>query len=250
MKKIISVLTVFFILCISIAGCSSNELPSQTATSSSPAILSDNENPPLTAVSFAENEGTGIPQSYEELQDFIRPYPSVNYLGFEIIKRYSPEEAYEVTIDDSFLYAATLYDIHVTYDYINNQPLDIYTMLSSAGMPEEQLEGYPLYSEGDKLACFLPRFHPSVINYEFSELMFAVDDKSETPVGYHIGFDKIDFVDKNGNNIADDNFAATSVITSTANNPVIYTDMITMDALADFLREDWTARGYELDNTF
>lgn len=250
MKKFISCLTAFSILFLGLTGCSSNPNTLGTAASLSPAILSDNENPPLTAVSFAENESTGIPQSYEELQDFIKPYPAVNYLGFEIIKRYSPEEAYEATIDDSFLYGATLYDIHVTYDYINKQPLDIYTMLSSAGMPEEQLEGYPPYSEGEKLACFLPRFHPSVINYEFSELMFAVDDKGESPVGYHIGFDKIDFVDKNGNNIADDNFTATSVITSTTNNPVIYTDMIPIDTLSDFLRADWTARGYELDNTF
>lgn len=97
MKKVISILTASFILCINIAGCSS------TANISSD-ILSDNENPALIADSFAETEGTGIPQSYEELQDFIRPYPSVNYLGFEIIKRYSPEEAFEITNDDMFLY--------------------------------------------------------------------------------------------------------------------------------------------------
>ena len=213
-------------------------------------ILVNNANPPLTATSFIEMEGTGIPQSYEELQDFIRPYPSVNYLGFEIIKRYSAEEAFEITNDDIFLYGATLYDIHVTYDYINEQPLDIYTKLSSAGTPEEQFEGYPPYLEGDKFACFLPRFDPSVINYEFSELMFAIDDEVKTPIGYHIGFDKINFVDQEGISIADDNFTASSVITSTSNNPVTYTDMISMDNLTDFLKEDWTKRGYELNNSF
>ena len=242
MRKSVLTLTSCFALCVNLTGCSAPAFSSD--------MLTDNMNPPLTAVSFTETEGSGIPQSYEELQDFIRPYPSVNYLGFEIIKRYSAEEAFEITNDDIFLYGSTLYDIHVTYDYINKQPLDIHAKFSSAGTPEEQYEGYPPYSEGDKFACFLPRFQPDTINYEFSELMFAVDDIGETPVGYHIGFDKIDFVDKDGNNIADDNFTATSVITSTANNPVIYTDMITMDTLADFLREDWTARGYELDNTF
>jgi len=242
MKKIVLTLTACLALYISLTGCS--------ASTSDSDMLSDNTNPPLTAVSFAETEGTGIPQSYEELQDFIRPYSSVNYLGFEIIKRYSAEEAFEITNDDMFLYGATLYDIHVTYDYINAQQLDIYTKFSSAGTPEEQFEGYPPYLEGDKFACFLPRFDPNVINYEFSELMFAIDDVGETPIGYHIGFDKIDFMDKNGNNIADDKFTATSVIASTANNPVIYTDMIPMDTLTDFLIKDWTARGYELDNNF
>lgn len=94
---------------------------------------------------FIENEATGIPQSYEELQDFIRPYSNVNYLEYEIIKRYSPEEAFDITNDDMFLYGATLYDIHVVYDCINDQQLDLYTKLSSAGTVEEQFEGYHPY---------------------------------------------------------------------------------------------------------
>lgn len=242
MKKIVLTLSACLILCVSLTGCSTS--PSSTD------MLVGNQNPPLTAVSFAENEGTGIPQSYEELQDFIKPYPSVNYLGFEIIKRYSTEEAFEITNDDMFLYGATLYDIHVTYDYINDKQLDIYTKLSSAGTAEEQFEGYPPYSEGDKLACFLPRFDSSAINYEFAELTFAIDDEGKTPIGYHIGFDKIDFVNQDGTRIADEDFAAVSVITSTSNNPVIYTDMISMNVLSNFLREDWTGRGYELSDNF
>lgn len=240
MKKIVLTLAACLILCASLTGCST------PAPSSD--ILEDNENPHLTAVSFAENEGTGIPQSYEELQDFIRPYSSVNYLGYEITKRYSAEEAFEITNDDMFLYGATLYDIHVTYDYINNKQLDIHTKLSAAGTVEEQFEGYPPYSVGDKLACFLPRFNPDTVNYEFAELTFAIDDQGKSQTGYHIGFDRIDFIDKNGENIAHGNFSAVSVITSTSNNPVIYTDMISMDVLSDFLRQDWTDRGYELSN--
>ncbi len=258
MKKTVLALTFCLALYISLTGCSAALSPSDAlnsdnnsiSTSGSSAMLTDKADPPLTAASFAETEATGIPQSYEELQDYIRPYSSVNYLGFEIIKRYSAEEAFEVTNDDMFLYGATLYDIHVTYDYINDQQLDIYTRLSSAGTAEEQLEGYPPYSEGDKYACFLPQFDPNAVNYELAELTFAIDDEGQTPIGYHIGFDDIDFVNQDGNCIADDDFAASSVITSTSNNPVTYTDMIPMDTLSDFLRNDWTERGYELTNNF
>lgn len=258
MKKTALALTTCLALYISSTGCSaalssSDSLDTDNnsiSTSGSSTMLTDKVDPPFTAASFAENEATGIPQSYEELQDFIRPYSSVNYLGFEIIKRYSAEEAFEVTNDDMFLYGATLYDIHVTYDYINAQQLDIYTKLSSAGTVEEQLEGYPPYLEGDKFACFLPQFDPNAVNYEFPELMFAIDDEVQTPIGYHIGFDVIDFVNQDGTCIAEDSFAATSVITSTSNNPVTYTDMISMDTLSDFLRDDWTERGYELTNNF
>lgn len=228
---------------IMLTGCSSATSPGNT-----PDILTDNSEPQLTAISFVENEATGIPQSYEELQDFIKPYSSVNYLEYEIIKRYSPEEAFEITDDDMFLYGATLYDIHVIHDCINDRELDIYTKLSSAGTVEEQFKGFPPYLEGDRFACFLPQFDPDAVNYKFSELLFAIDDENEKPVGYHIGFDKIDFVNQNGNNIADENFTVSSVITSTSNNPVTYTDRIPLDTLSDFLREDWLERGYELSD--
>ena len=151
------ILTALLTLVITLTGCSSPTTSDilNSDYSSISHILTNNANPPLTAGSFIENEATGIPQSYEELQDFIRPYSSVNYLEYEIIKRYSSEEAFEITNDDMFLYGATLYDIHVVYDCINDQQLDIYTKLSSAGTVEEQFEGYPPYLEGDKFACNL-----------------------------------------------------------------------------------------------
>ncbi len=80
--------------------------------------------------------------------------------------------------------------------------------------------------------------------------MFAIDDETNTPIGYHIGFDDIDFVSQNGNDNADESFSETSVITSTSNNPVTYTDMVSIDILSNFLRNDWTERGYELINNF
>ena len=265
MKKA-SALTALLALCIGFTGCSSapassggsvvessdgslagSNSESGSAESNVSAILTDNENPPLTADSFSDNGGTGIPQSYEELQDFIRPFSEVNFLGFEVVRRYSPDEAYESTNDDIYLHGSTLYDVHVTYDYINAQPLDINTKLCSAGTAEIQQESFPPYSEGDKFACFLIQFDPDDVNVEFPELLFAVDDSAEPPVGYHVGFDVIDFVDKDGNSIGDSGFTATTVITTTLNNPVTYTDRIPMDALTDFLRNDWTERGYELN---
>ena len=164
----------------------------------------------------------------------------MNFLGFEVVRRYSPDEAYESTNDDIYLNGSTLYDVHVTYDYIS-------TKLCSAGTAEIQQESFPPYSEGDKFACFLIQFDPDDVNVEFPELLFAVDDSAEPPVGYHVGFDVIDFVDKDGNSVGDSGFTATTVITTTLNNPVTYTDRIPMDALTDFLRNDWTERGYELN---
>lgn len=273
MKKALA-LTAFLALCTGFTGCSAapassaesvvepvgessaesggnsiveSDSESGSENSSIPAILTDNENPPLTAGSFTDSEGTGIPQSYEELQDFISPFSEVNFLGLEIVRRYSPEEAYEATDDDIYLYGSTLYDIHITYDYLNAQPLDINTKLCSAGTAEKQHEGYPPYSEGDKFAGFLLQFDPDDVNVKFPELLFAVDDSADPPVGYHVGFDEIDFTDKDGNSIGDSDFTATAVVTTTSNNPVTYTDRIPMDALTDFLRNDWTERGYELN---
>ncbi len=243
---------------LSITACSSetvqdekNDLLGHSGISAtSHSILEDNADPIYVADSFVDIQATGTPQSYEDLQDFIKPYESVNFLKYEIISQYTPEEAYEFSGDDMFLYGATLYDIHVTYDYMNSQPLDIYTRLSSAGTPESQFEGFPPYLPGEVYACFLPDFDENQINYEFSELLFAIDCISEDVQAYHLGFEKINFVDQTGKSIADSDFSPLSVITSTRNNPVYYVKKIQSDKLVEYLYNDWLSRDYDFQTSF
>ncbi len=200
-------------------------------------------------VEILDDGATGAPQSYEELQDYLSVYSDcMNFVQYEITGQYSPEEAYELTGSDIFLYSSTLYKARITRDLLNDEPKDIEFLLVSAGIAESQFKGFPLLSVGERYASMLldSSFDTVRVKVEFSELTFALYSKGGTDYAYHLCFDKIRFVTEDGTDIdlgvSDDE---RYVVTSTANNPANYVKKLYLDELTDFLRDDWTKRGYE-----
>ncbi len=194
-----------------------------------------------------EDSSTGGPQSYEELQDYLSVYSDrMNFVQYEIIWQYSPDEAYALTGNEIFLYSSTLYKARLTRDLINGEAKDIEFLLVSAGTAESQIAGLPLLSVGECYASMLPNFSTETTNVAFPELTFAIYSKGGTDYAYHLRFDKIRFIAENG---ADIDMGVTEneryVVTSTSNNPVNYVKKLRLSELADLLRRDWTKRGYQ-----
>lgn len=189
---------------------------------------------------------TGSPQSYEELQNYISVYADcTNFVLYEITEQLSPEDAYALTGDEMYLISSTLYRARITRDLLSGSTADVGFLLTCAGTEKEQIKDMPLLSVGERYASMLPDFSTEHTNVSMPELTFAVYESNGTEYAYHLRFDKICFVDENGSDIdkgvsEDERY----VVTSTANNPVHYVKKLLLDELTDFLRDDWSSRGY------
>lgn len=246
------------------AGCavqnaeeSSAETPETVSPESSVAdqaaemdIFADNPNPAYTNVEFLEeNGGAGEPQSYEDLQDFLNP-EKMNFLAFRILDVYSPEEAYEITGDDIFIhYSTTLFKAVLTYDYLKDEPVDIDVNISKAGSPQKQFEGFPPYEIGGEYAAYFTNMDLGKSRQvACPELLFTI--KSDGAREYALHSESIDFTTAEGASLdLGIEGGEISVITSTSNNPVKYVHKYDLEELAEFFREDWTARGYTFAKT-
>lgn len=207
-------------------------------------IFADNPNPAYTNVEFREEDGgAGEPQSYEELQDFLDS-DKMNFLAFRILDVYSPEEAYEITGDDIFYDLTTLFKAVLTYDYLKNEPVEIEVNITKAGTPQKQFEGFPLYEIGGEYAAYFTNMDlnaPRLV--ACPELLFTL--KSDGAREYALHAESVDFITAEGASLdLGIEGGEISVITSTSNNPVKYVHKYDIEELAEFFREDWTARGY------
>lgn len=213
-------------------------------------IFADNPNPAYINVEFREEDGgAGEPQSYEELQDFLNP-EKMNFLAFRILGVYSPEEAYEVTGDDIFTWdLTTLYKAVLTYDYLKNEPVEIEVNITKAGTPQKQFEGFPPYEIGGEYAAYFTNMDlGKAWQVACPELLFTL--KSDGAREYALHADSIDFTTAEGTSLdLGIEGGEISVITSTSNNPVKYVHLYDIGELAEFFREDWTARGYTFAET-
>lgn len=194
-----------------------------------------------------ENPGDGMPLNYEELQDYMESYDYVSLVGYEIISQYSPEEAAEITGKDYYKTETALYKIHIYYDYLNDVPLDITVNLAKSGLHQGrgQVKNDPPYSAGQKLISSLIGLENEDSCVAIGELNFYVYNVNGTELAYHLGNEHIAFRDDTLPNLNMELFPEEcSVVTSTADNPVIFTQKSTAEDLAEFFRRDWTARGY------
>lgn len=203
-------------------------------------------------VELMEQSVTGAPQSYEELHDYLSVYSDrLNFIQYKITAQYTPEEAYALTGDDIYIYATTLYQAKATYDLMNGEPLDYSFFLSDAGTAEEQTEGMPLLSVGERYASVLTGGGKDRQYVAFPELTFAVYRQGAEDYAYHLHFDRIRFIKPDGTDIdlgvsADEEY----VITSTGNNPAHYVHKYELSELTEFFRADWTKRGYKFPPLF
>lgn len=209
-------------------------------------FFEDNPAPIYDNVEFRESSGTGAAMSYEDLQDFLDK-DNMNFLRFEILDVYSPEDAYELTKNDIYLYVTTLFKAKLTYDYLNDKPLDIDVNIAQAGTAESQFENSPLYGVGEVYAAYFTNLDLNDVDIvATNELVFAIKKSGQDECALHRRFEYINFITADGRNIdmgIDGGQAL--VITTTRNNPVKYVHMYDIEELAEFFREDWTARGYK-----
>jgi len=206
-------------------------------------------NPIYENVDFLEQANSGGAQSYDELEERLRIYEPVNFVKYEIIGVYTPDEAVKITGEDFFKNASTLYKIRIVYDYLNQEEVNIEANVAKAGFAETQIEGSPLYMIGEvyispllNLDKFLNR--ETALCVGMGELTFAFHTIKNVDFAYLIKTKNIDFIDEDNKNLdlgilVDEEF----VITSAKNNPVNYTRKLSESDLADFIRNDWIKRG-------
>lgn len=211
--------------------------------------LSLTEQPIYDNVAFVETEAVGEAASYDELDEWLLIYDTVNFVKYEIIGIYTPEEAVKISGEDFFKDATTLYKARITYDYLNQKEVDIEVNVAKAGTSERQIEGAPLYMIGEVYVSPLKNLD-KYVNSEIAwcvgmgELTFSVYEVNGVDFAYQIN-SKIRISDTQYDNLdvgllADEEF----VITSTKNNPVKFTQKSLLADLTDFIRKDWTAKGF------
>jgi len=191
-----------------------------------------------------EMGGSGIPHSYGELADFFTD--NMCFIEYEVLDLINNQEAVNITQLDVYLDTSSLYIAHAIYDHLNDKPLDFYFYLCKVGVPDDQVENLPPCEYGSVyVTAFSDYFEIKNDNPVYNELNFAVKyDENGKKYAYHIDFDEIKFIDKNGESI-DEGISIDEVLeyTTTSNNPVKYTKKIPFEKLTSFIREDFRERG-------
>ena len=217
----------------------------QKALNSSDYVLNANFTPIYEDFRFLDVPATGGVSSYEELQEYMNAYEDISFVEYEIISQYSPEEAFAKTGDEIFKYSTTLYQAHIYYDYLHDTPVDMTVDLAKAGMPDKQVEDNPPYVIGQKIISALSGYN-STSCVAIPELVYFVYDVSGVDLAYHVGGEKVAVQSAAYANLDMDLIGGEySVMTTTANNPVKFTQKSTVDDLTQFIKQDWEARGYE-----
>ncbi|MDE7289912.1 MAG: hypothetical protein K2N71_10490 [Oscillospiraceae bacterium] len=208
-------------------------------------VLAESFTPIYENVGFVERNSDGNPTTYEELQDFIPSYGNVTFLEYEIIAQYTPEEAFEKTGDEIFKHSTILYQAHIYYDHLNDTPVDMIVDLGKAGLPDSQIENDPPYAVGQKIIAPLSGYNTTCC-VAIPELVYYVYEVNGVKLAYHVSSEKIVLESEAFANLDMElTDSERFLVTSTANNPVKFTQKSTVDDLTDFIRQDWEARGYD-----
>lgn len=212
-------------------------------------ILTPSPNPAIypSCQLMSSTPATGGPSCYDEYAEDTRNYGEAHsFVRLRILEVYSPEEAYSVTGEDIFLSSTTLFKAVITYNYLTDQPMDLEINLAQAGTAECQISGDPIYMPGDEYIVYLSNGDKGRYT---AYMKFAVHEINGMELAYqivnrHLKLES-SYVTTHYNNLdlAMDE-SEKRVITSTSNNPVVYTYKMTVSDLVGFIREDWMNRGF------
>lgn len=244
MKKII-VLICAFVICLSFAACSNVGKSSEKKLNGLDYVLDDSYslNPIYEDVYINSDTPTGVPMSYDEVMDPDLSREGLTVLGYEIVSIYPEKEAQELTGKDYFNNIATLYKAHVYYDYVNDTEEDYYINISENGSAVMQRTGYPVYGIGQKIIS------PVYFTLEnrgttIGELIFFVYEVNKEELAYHLGAEPVKlYCEEYPNLVMDLAPEEAAIITTTRNNPAIFTQKSTVKSLTDFLVSDFKERG-------
>ncbi len=188
-----------------------------------------------------ENPSSGEPISYDHYMDeTIELGTELQLLSYEVVRVYTPEEAYELTQNEAYLGITALYDVHVYYDHIAQQEVDYTVWMSRAGNQLRQWAGCPMLGVGEK--------YTSIVSYSKDgyRLMPSVEFYLDGEYAYYIGTSNCLLCPVDESNpdmnipMAEDEWWR---ITTTKNNPVIFHRKFKEEALVQYIRADWQWRG-------
>lgn len=190
---------------------------------------------------IVDESGSGEPLNYEEIaSEYLSTYKNLQFISYEITDIYSSDEAFELTGNDAYKRQSTLYRVHVYYDHLNDCKTNYYLNIAHAGNAKKQHLGYPIYEVGQR---FMSAVFGSSDTWRVPvpELEFVLMDTESEEFAYHLCSEM---------EISDDSLALVDMnekekvlITSTKNNPMIFTHKFSTIELSDFIRRDWNERG-------
>ena len=207
-------------------------------------VLSLNSEPIYRDVEMLEaSPATGVATSYDDIA-YESLTPSSKVLAYQITDIYTYGEA--VKKYGSFYDHNTLYRAHAFYDLVNDCAVSFDFDVLGWGSVTKQNEGSPMYAIGDRYASALSDWDESKeYARPYGELRFALYYVNGAKLAYHIGWEAIRFEGRDYPNIdLEMTDSERKVITTTANNPVIYTQKSAFEDLIHFFRDDFWIRGY------
>lgn len=197
-----------------------------------------------TALKKAASESSSMP-TYREAYNFYdilgtRLKDESELLGASLVK---------LTVNGIMAEAPTLppaegiytaYSVNIGYDYLNQSSCDIDACVWIKGSVENQIEGMPVYAEGDDIFTSLYVCDNGSVT-AVDELLYDVYTLSSTDIAYHRYYQNIDPGYTNMG-ILD---METEFITTTQNNPVRYVHKSAVKELSRYIRRKIVGEGYE-----
>lgn len=134
----------------------------------------------------------------------------------------------------------TAYSVNIRYDYLNQSSCDIDACVWIKGSVENQIEGMPVYAQGDDIFTSLYVCDNGSVT-AVDELLYDVYTLSSTDIAYHRYYQNIDPGYTNMG-ILD---METEFITTTQNNPVRYVHKSAVKELSRYIRRKIVGENYE-----
>ncbi len=143
--------------------------------------------------------------------------------------------------DLTYLTEDVIYEVRLVEDLLSGEKCDKTIYLAvSIGNPEYQTEGDPPYSAGERFtaAILQNRIECDIMQSRWDFMLrYDVVTENGIAMAYSRGNTAIDGLKLDG---AED--ISEKVVTSTTENPAVYTQKLPLESLSEFLRKDWRER--------
>lgn len=188
------------------------------------------------AIDFEALTG-GFSYEYYDIRDgVIANLDETALIRFEIDGAYDGYEAVAKNITAPTyidLTNQTLYSVRITYDYFNDEEVSVKAGFINIGTSENQLVGRPLM-EGEYIAVV---YQSGGVLEPVPQLIYSVKNVNGLDVAYHVYSDDGFMVDPGDTNMGLEP-EELEVVTSTVNNPEIYTQKAAVSELTRYLKRN------------
>ena len=117
--------------------------------------------------------------------------------------------------------------------------------LAKAGLPNEQVKDDPPYAVGQRIVSAVSGYSGTSC-VAIPELVYYVFDVNGTDMAYHVVNGGIIVRNASFPNLDMDIIGEEALlITTTKNNPVKFTQKSLLSELTEFIKQDWTAQGFD-----